>query len=223
MLFPNTLDWIHISIWNPSGASTLWFTSLQRPIFVITTRWPQLPSLSPQRTPCGILWLKTIQMGMFYGGSARIRIWNLTIRLLSQSKRVQMLVIKQRQTNYQRYGEVKSTHTHTQTDAPARSNSHMQSTLSFGSLSKRVDFNLSGVDFQKQIIEPLNLVCCLWGPHRTEITWWFSLEQLLQIEATQPPAWSEHRSAIHLQNSVVWVSFHMYVCLWTEGKTMIFF
>ncbi len=57
--------------------------------------------------------------------------------------------------------EAKSTHTHI---------SIIQGTLSFGSLSKRVDFDLSGVNFQEQIIEPLNLICCLRDPHRTIIT-----------------------------------------------------
>lgn len=43
-------------------------------------------------------------------------------------------------------------------------------TLSFGSLSERIDFNLSGVDFQEQIIEPLNLIRCLQSPQTTIIT-----------------------------------------------------
>lgn len=65
-------------------------------------------------------------------------------------------------------------HTHTQKDGHF---SLIQGTLSFGSLSEWIDFNLSGVDFQEQIIEPLNLICCLWGPQRTVITWWSCSEQ----------------------------------------------
>lgn len=62
--------------------------------------------------------------------------------------------------------EIEATSTHTEKQAF----SMIQGTLSFGSLSERIDFDLSGVDFQEQIIEPLNLICCLQSPQRTVST-----------------------------------------------------
>ncbi len=73
--------------------------------------------------------------------------------------------------------DVQSSGQHTHMYTQRRAFSMIQGTLSFGSLAERIDFNLSGVDFQEQIIEPLNLICCLRDPQRTVITWWFGSEQ----------------------------------------------
>lgn len=53
------------------------------------------------------------------------------------------------------------THGHTHSHRKTGIFFMIQGTLSFGSLSEWIDFDLSGVDFQEQIIEPLNLICCL--------------------------------------------------------------
>lgn len=59
----------------------------------------------------------------------------------------------------------KKTHaqTHTHIARTITGISTLWGTLSLGSLSEWIDFDLSGVDFQEQIIEPLNLICCLRG------------------------------------------------------------
>lgn len=73
-----------------------------------------------------------------------------------------------------------------------RTHKNTQRTLSFGSLSKRIDFNLSGVDFQEQIIEPLNLVCSLQGPQRNRNHLAVELRAVAAIK---------RRSAFHHLNS----------------------
>lgn len=107
-----------------------------------------------------------------------------------------------------------SQHTHTHTEQAL---SMIQGTLSFGSLSERIDFDLSGVDFQEQIIEPLNLICCLRGPQRTVITWWFGSEQ----PAPPRPLSLPHR--VHKTWQITFnialsgfVFFHACVHLWGE-------
>ena len=57
-------------------------------------------------------------------------------------------------------------------------------TLSLGSFSERIDFDLSGVDFHEQIIEPLNLICRLRGTYNTVII----TSRFGPTKAAQPPA-----------------------------------
>lgn len=107
-------------------------------------------------------------------------------------------------TNKNKATREKLGHMNRHTDK-TKTSSVSQGTLSFGSLSERIDFDLSGVDFQEQIIEPLNLIGCLYGPKRKVITWWFRPEGPAPLRLLSLAQRLHKTRQISLEHHAVWV------------------
>ncbi len=123
----------------------------------ITNIWEKLCKvLLRQHSPHPRVWYKHYCEMTFILGSCKVLFGSLQKLLYNQQASILSVI---------------HTHTHTHT--------HTRLTLSLRCFSERIDFDLSGVDFEEQIIESLNLICSLWQkPREPLITQLHSFESL---------------------------------------------